>query len=115
MNTPSNKNDFWDADEEEKKWRESLNIGRKGIDDLEAKANSSDFYVLCLAEFDAVVGFTRPENFINREVFIKELRNLIAEPTIPSRTVLNIQAYRDAQKWYLEWLIKTYGASEKLA
>lgn len=108
MNAPSNKNDFWDAGAEEKKWRESLDVGQNAIDELEAKANSSSFYVLCLAEFDAVIHFTRPENFINREVFIKELRILIAEPTMPFRTVPNIQAYRDAQKWYLEWLIKIY-------
>jgi hypothetical protein len=67
---------------------------------------TSSFYVLCLAETDAISSFRAPECFSSRAAFVTELRRLIAEPTTPSRPVPSVQAYRDSQKWFLENEIK---------
>jgi hypothetical protein len=71
---------------------------------------SSGFYVLCLAELDAISSFHAPECFSSRAALIEELRRLIAAPTSPSRPVPSVQAYRDSQKWFLEHEIKQYEA-----
>ena len=101
---------MWDAAGEEKSWRESAARAERGQDTLEQKAGAttSDFYVLCLSELDAVNCFVRPECFVSREAFVAELRRLLVEPTTPSRPVPSIEAYQHAQKFWLEFVIRQY-------
>ncbi|HUA69037.1 MAG TPA: hypothetical protein VMA13_10875 [Candidatus Saccharimonadales bacterium] len=100
----------WDAVAEEKKWRKSLATAESGQDQLEPKAGKppSGFYVLCLAELDAAMQFTKPEFFRTREEFIAELKLLMIKPMMPSRPVPDVLVYQGAQKWWLEFLIKQY-------
>jgi hypothetical protein len=107
MTTPLT--DSWDADLQEKRWRSSLEKGRQAVDQLGPKlvTSSPGFYVLCLAEVDAVGAFHSPECFASRSTFIAELERLIAEPTEPSRPVPSIQAYIESQRWFLQMEIKT--------
>jgi len=101
--------DNWDAVTREMLWRESVDKSRQAMVKLEGSP-SSGFYVLCLAELDAVSSFDAPECFSSRAALIEELRRLIAAPTNPSRPVPSVQAYRDSQKWFLEHEIKQYEA-----
>ena len=109
MTSPLTDN-HWDAAVQEKRWRSSTESVRQALDQLGQKlaASSPDFYVLCLAELDAVGGFNWSECFSSRAVFLSELRRLIAKPSTPSRPVPNVQAYRDSQKWWLESVVKQY-------
>ena len=102
--------DHWDAAAEERKWRESMERGRKAREGLDEQLSKSspDFHLLCLAELDAGGHLLRPEYFSTRVVFVAQLRRLIAEPTAPSRPVPSIEAYRDSQKWWLESMIEVY-------
>jgi hypothetical protein len=43
--------------------------------------------------------------FSTRASFLAEVRRLISEPTTPSRPVHSLEAYRSAQKWWLESII----------
>ena len=101
---------LWDAAAEEKSWRQSAASARRGQDMLEHKpgATTSDFYVLCLSELDAVNCFARSECFVSRAAFVAELRRLLVEPTAPSRPVPSVEAYQHAQKFWLEFVIKKY-------
>jgi hypothetical protein len=102
--------DVWDAALEEKTWRETVESARRGQDMMEQKAGAktSDFYVLCLSELDAVDCFIRPECFVSRAAFVAELRRLMVEPTTPSRPVPSVEEYQRAQKFWLEFMIKKY-------
>lgn len=105
--------DVWDSAIEEQTWRETADRARRGQDMLERKAGgkTSDFYVLCLSELDAVVEFTRPECFTSRARFVAELRRLMTEPTTPSRPVPSIEGYQHCQRFWLEFMIQKYDAS----
>ena len=107
MTSPLKQNS-WDPALIEKRWRNSLEKGRHAIDQLgkSLTGTSPGFYVLCLAEVDAVASFNWAKCFVSRAAFITELRRLIAEPTTPSRPVPSLQAYRESQKWFLEMEIK---------
>ena len=101
--------DRWDAAAEEAKWRQSIETGYKFFDRLGEQFSKSnpEFYTLSLAELDAGNHFMRPECFSSPEAFTGELKRLIAEPTEPSRLVPSVQAYRDSQKWWLEFLLQS--------
>jgi hypothetical protein len=102
--------DRWDATAEEAKWRQSLKQGHKFLEQLGEQFSTSnpDFYILSLAELDAGEHFVRSGCFSSREAFIGGLKRLMAGPTEPSRLVPSVQAYRDAQKWWLESLLQAY-------
>ena len=53
----------WDAALQEKHWRSALEKGRQAVDQLGSKLISSSpgFYILCLAEVDAIGAFHSPE------------------------------------------------------
>lgn len=100
----------WDATQEEKKWRESLQSGRDALNQHgdQLSKSSPDFFLLCLAELDAGSQLARAEYFATRATFLAQLRRLTAEPTRPSRPVPSIEAYRESQKWWLESMVEVY-------
>jgi len=100
----------WDATFQEQRWRNSLVNSRRAMDQLRSNSGKSPsgFYVLCLAEVDAVATFTRPECFTSRAALIAEFRRLIAHPTTPSEPVPSLEAYIQSQKTFLEMEIKSY-------
>jgi len=93
--------DKWDAALREECWRNSVEKSRQAFAKLEANP-STGFYLLCLAEVDAISSFNAPDCFNSRVAFVAELRRLIAAPTTPSRPIPNLQAYKDSQKWFLQ-------------
>ena len=102
--------DDWDGVVEEKTWRETAERARLAQDELEQKCGGakSGFYTLCLSELDAVVHFTRPECFTSRAAFLTELRQLIVQPTTPSRPVPSFDEYQHGQKFWLAFMIQKY-------
>jgi hypothetical protein len=100
----------WDSVAEQKKWLSAIERARKFQEQLDQHVPTpvSGFHLLCVAELDAGSSLASSACFASRETFFTELRRLIAEPTTPSRPVASIQAYRDAQKWWLESLITQY-------
>jgi hypothetical protein len=99
----------WDAAAEQKRWRAALERGRKVQDWLgDASKPLSDFIVLCLAEMDAGERLSQLDCFSSRAAFLAEVRKLIVEPTAPSHPVPSIEVYRDAQKQWLEFIIRRF-------
>ena len=103
----------WDATAEEKRFRESLERAHRAQNDLgeQLSKSSPDFHLLCVAELDAGSQLVQSGCFSTREAFVAELKRLIAEPTVPSRPVPSLQAYKDSQKWWLESLLLVYEQS----
>lgn len=102
-------NEVWDAAAEEKSWRESMEKARQGQDMFKKTgAEASGFYVLCLSELDAGIQLSKPEYFVSRAAFIAGCRSLLIEPTTPSRPVPSVEAYRQSQKLWLEFIIGRY-------
>ena len=110
MSTRAN---VWDAIAEEKHWRKSIEDSVPAMHMLNPKNGQppSGLYILCLAGRDAAWHFTRPEYLISRDVFVAELKRLMVEPTMPSRPVPDVHAYQEAQKRWLEVLVKKYEGS----
>jgi len=105
----------WDASAEETRWRElakqagpSFERFRESLLRSQQGCLQDQFSHLCLAEFDALAHLNLPQCLSSRAAFVAELRRLIAEPTTPSLPVLSIEAYREGQKQWLEWLIDFY-------
>ena len=105
--------DNWDSALQEKRWRNSLEKCRQALDGMRQSlsASSPGFYILCLAEVDAMSSLRWPECFASRAAFVAELRRIIAEPTTPSRSVPSPEAYKNSQKWFLEMEIKQIEAN----
>ncbi len=100
----------WDPVAEEKRWVTDLDGARRFQERLDKQASGPlwGFGLLCLAELDAGSRLLASNCFATRDTFIAEIRRLVGEPTEPSRPVVSLEAYRDAQKWWLESIITQY-------
>jgi hypothetical protein len=100
----------WDPVAEEKKWGAGTDRARQFQErfDQQAPGPLSGFLLLCVAELDAGSRLISSRCFASRDSFLAEIRRLIAEPTAPSRPVASMDAYRDAQMWWLESVITQY-------
>jgi hypothetical protein len=108
MTSPATKR-VWNAAAEEKQWRASLETARQMQEKFgNAPEISSGFILLCLAQLDAGMRLLQSDCFSSRATFLAEVRRLIAEPTMPSRSVASIEGYNASQKQWLELILYNY-------
>lgn len=102
MSAPQPEQD-WDPDAQKTRWCTSVKHALEFQEKLDEGVQTplSGFFLLCLAELDAGLQMVQSGCFSTRASFVAEVRRLMSEPTAPSRPVYSLEAYRNAQKWWL--------------